>query len=56
VNLQPFISFALPCNRKVYTDFADGVKETKVLRLLIDLTPFIPLSLKGEGESSKKRG
>jgi len=38
-----------PDNKKVYTDFVDGVKETNVLRLLIDLTPFIPLSLKGEG-------
>jgi len=45
-----------PCNRKVYTDFADGVKETKVLRLLIDLTPFIPLSLKGEGEGLVLKG
>ncbi|GAI53768.1 unnamed protein product, partial [marine sediment metagenome] len=28
-----------PDNKKVYTDFVDGVKETNVLRLLIDLTP-----------------
>jgi len=45
-----------PDNKKVYTDFVDGVKETNVLRLLIDLTPFVPLSLKGEGEGSEKRG
>jgi len=47
-----------PDNKKVYTDFVDGVKEASVLVTspLEESSTFIPLSLKGEGESSKKRG